>query len=938
MCCKVKGFHVICYLIDLCKKHVDPNAMDSGLSTLGGGGGLGMSTLPTGAAIYGQLVTFDQLSQLSNQPPRCKQVQQQSFTAVAATGVKAAVAVTSPSPVVTSAVAMTTTAVPSNSVSSLLNVMSASAYANLDPSYSLKTKSGGVTQQQPMEISEPMELSSSSCSPSSGVLPQQAPCNSTMTMTSSLNASNTYSYPTFPYCNAATTASSSGIGVAPSLSSSSASAATMTTAAVSTSAQAVSGDVCIMSGFGRRQQQPPQRLLVRMSVKLIQTYETINEVYFRKKRRREQACEDNIMKRDRKGHEVTVTTGAATGHCCLPAAAGTTNRSCCCQLHHGRSVGASATAGAANGVNASAWSTTNSFQQQQSQAQSHLYDVGNRQQQQKITAQASSFPIPQNPPQSSTTTVPRCAVGSTTVTSNSNTINNRIQRHQNSQTTTTTTASSNTSSSDFLKIGAVWLDRYEITDIKGKGTFGQVFRAHDRKTHEEVAIKVIKHRRQFLAQAEIEIKLLREIAHFQENEQRAVEVGANYVVNLKGYFTYQGHWCLVFECLSYNLYELLTYTHFRGVSLHLTLKFARQLCAALVFLSRPDVRVMHCDLKPENILLVTPKRSDLKVIDFGSSCHVNENVHQYIQSRFYRAPEVLLNLDYGLSIDMWSLGCILVEMHTGEPLFSGSNELEQLLQIVEVLGLPPLWMLEKSPKLEHFFERVSDVTSSLCSSTSSNSSGQQPDRMDTSGQTSPTSPFSKACVTIKGIVYRPRRIYTKGNMTMKCRFAGPQTRPLREVLGRDTGGPGGRRAGEEGHSPEDYDKFIDLVAQMLVYDARARLRPDEALTHRFFDRKSSSSSATANVAAVAAATTAVNSTSESHPTTAPPATTNTAPSLVVVPKRFPEEPSVAMITTAATTAVGAAGGGFVDGSSPAYLTFAPNQQPPSDAASTLQQQ
>lgn len=98
---------------------------------------------------------------------------------------------------------------------------------------------------------------------------------------------------------------------------------------------------------------------------------------------------------------------------------------------------------------------------------------------------------------------------------------------------------------------------------------------------------------------------------------------------------------------------------------------------------------------------------------------------------------------------------------------------------------------------------------------------------------------------------------------LQCRFAGPQTRPLREVLGRDTGGPGGRRAGEEGHSPEDYDKFIDLVAQMLVYDARARLRPDEALTHRFFDRKSSSSSATANVAAVAAATTAVNSTSES---------------------------------------------------------------------------
>lgn len=49
-------------------------------------------------------------------------------------------------------------------------------------------------------------------------------------------------------------------------------------------------------------------------------------------------------------------------------------------------------------------------------------------------------------------------------------------------------------------------------------------------------------------------------------------------------------------------------------------------------------------------------------------------IYQYIQSRFYRSPEVLLGIPYDLAIDMWSLGCILVEMHTGEPLFSGTNE------------------------------------------------------------------------------------------------------------------------------------------------------------------------------------------------------------------------------------------------------------------------
>ncbi|OON17972.1 hypothetical protein X801_06181 [Opisthorchis viverrini] len=107
-------------------------------------------------------------------------------------------------------------------------------------------------------------------------------------------------------------------------------------------------------------------------------------------------------------------------------------------------------------------------------------------------------------------------------------------------------------------------------------------------------------------------------------------------VNLKAHFTYHGHLCLVFELLSYNLYDLLVNTNYRGVSLNLTRKFAQQLCAALVFLSRPDVQVIHCDLKPENILLVNPKRSAIKVIDFGSSCHVSEKVYQYIQSRFYR--------------------------------------------------------------------------------------------------------------------------------------------------------------------------------------------------------------------------------------------------------------------------------------------------------------
>ena len=76
---------------------------------------------------------------------------------------------------------------------------------------------------------------------------------------------------------------------------------------------------------------------------------------------------------------------------------------------------------------------------------------------------------------------------------------------------------------------------------------------------------------------------------------------------------------------------------------------------------------------------------------------------RYIQSRFYRSPEVILGLEYGVTIDMWSLGCILVEMHTGEPLFNGTDEYDQIRRIVEMRGLPRRHLLKASPKVKQFF-------------------------------------------------------------------------------------------------------------------------------------------------------------------------------------------------------------------------------------------
>lgn len=92
---------------------------------------------------------------------------------------------------------------------------------------------------------------------------------------------------------------------------------------------------------------------------------------------------------------------------------------------------------------------------------------------------------------------------------------------------------------------------------------------------------------------------------------------------------WRNHLCLVFELLSYNLYDLLRNTNFRGVSLNLTRKFAQQLCTALLFLSTPELSIIHCDLKPENILLCNAKRSAIKIVDFGSSCQLGQRVSSY---------------------------------------------------------------------------------------------------------------------------------------------------------------------------------------------------------------------------------------------------------------------------------------------------------------------
>ncbi|KAL2172220.1 hypothetical protein VTG60DRAFT_7064 [Thermothelomyces hinnuleus] len=243
-------------------------------------------------------------------------------------------------------------------------------------------------------------------------------------------------------------------------------------------------------------------------------------------------------------------------------------------------------------------------------------------------------------------------------------------------------------------------NRYLILDVLGQGTFGQVVKCQNMKTQEVVAVKVIKNRTAYFNQSMMEVSVLDLLnTKLDKNDD-------HHLLRLKDTFIHRQHLCLVFELLSVNLYELIKQNQFRGLSTTLVRVFAQQLLNGLALLNK--ARLIHCDLKPENILLKNLESPIIKIIDFGSACDERQTVYTYIQSRFYRSPEVLLGLPYSSAIDMWSLGCIVVELFLGLPLFPGSSEYNQVSRIVEMLGNPPNWMIEMGKQAGEFFEKRQD--------------------------------------------------------------------------------------------------------------------------------------------------------------------------------------------------------------------------------------
>ncbi|XP_077459245.1 homeodomain-interacting protein kinase 1-like isoform X2 [Stigmatopora argus] len=244
---------------------------------------------------------------------------------------------------------------------------------------------------------------------------------------------------------------------------------------------------------------------------------------------------------------------------------------------------------------------------------------------------------------------------------------------------------------------------YEVLEFLGRGTFGQVAKCWKRGTNEIVAIKILKNHPSYARQGQIEVGILNRLSAENADEY-------NFVRSYEC-FQHKGHTCLVFEMLEQNLYDFLKHSKFSPLPLRHIRPILQQVATALMKLK--SLGLIHADLKPENIMLVDPLRQPyrVKVIDFGSASHVSKAVcSTYLQSRYYRAPEIILGLPFCEAIDMWSLGCVIAELFLGWPLYPGASEYDQIRYISQTQGLPAEYLLSAGTKTSRFFNRGPDAS------------------------------------------------------------------------------------------------------------------------------------------------------------------------------------------------------------------------------------
>mmetsp|Transcript_26383 Transcript_26383/g.47370 ORF Transcript_26383/g.47370 Transcript_26383/m.47370 type:complete len:549 (+) Transcript_26383:1875-3521(+) len=231
------------------------------------------------------------------------------------------------------------------------------------------------------------------------------------------------------------------------------------------------------------------------------------------------------------------------------------------------------------------------------------------------------------------------------------------------------------------------MNKYEVQGVVGEGSYGVVLKAKHRETGEIVAIKKFKEQDDETLQKTFmrEVKLLRQLKH-------------DNIVQLLEAFRRKTKLYLVFEFVDRTLLEVIEESPY-GISQAQVKSYIFQLLKAINHCHK--LHIIHRDIKPENLLISFEQK--LKLCDFGLArvAARSGEMTEYVATRWYRAPELLLGEEYSSAVDMWSIGCIMGELTDGKPMFPGKSEIDQLYVIQSILGALPRSqseMMARNPK------------------------------------------------------------------------------------------------------------------------------------------------------------------------------------------------------------------------------------------------
>eukprot|EP01033_Poteriospumella_lacustris_P006160 gene6160-4422_t len=250
--------------------------------------------------------------------------------------------------------------------------------------------------------------------------------------------------------------------------------------------------------------------------------------------------------------------------------------------------------------------------------------------------------------------------------------------------------------------GTIIAGRYEVQDVLGSAAFSTALQCQDHAAEEDeaqlVCLKVIKNNKDFFDQSLDEIKLLQYINSRGDPDE-------HHVLRLIDFFYCKEHLFIVSELLKENLYEFGRFIRDNNMEVYYTLprlkRITKQVLEALAFIH--SLRLIHCDVKPENIVIRSFSRCEVKLIDFGSSCFTSDHLTTYIQSRSYRAPEVIIGHPYDARIDIWSVGAVVAELFTGYVLFQNDSVQTMLSRITGIMGDFPEHVIQEGRDASKYF-------------------------------------------------------------------------------------------------------------------------------------------------------------------------------------------------------------------------------------------